>query len=100
MNAQNKVLIAEVKKLQSAKKQQTDRIDGLKKILREMEKEKRKVEEKIGNLSQPIWAQIKEKCFVKFGIDRPYYHGGKCNGNAMVKLLNKTDEVMEAVKNY
>jgi len=39
-----------------------------------------------------------EKCFVKFGIDHPYYHGGKCNGKAMVKLLTKADEVMEAVK--
>jgi hypothetical protein len=65
-----------------------------------MEKEKRKVEENIGKLSRPIWAQIKEKCFVKFGIDHPYYHGGKCNGKAMVKLLTKADEVMEAVKTY
>jgi len=31
MNAQNKALIAKVKRLQSAKKQQTDRSDGLKK---------------------------------------------------------------------
>jgi len=37
---------------------------------------------------------------VKFGTDCPYYHGGKYHGKAMVRPLNKVDEVMEAVKNH
>ena len=77
LNARNKELIAEVKQLQSAKKQHGDRVKALRKILREMEKRKKELEANIGKLSRPIWAQIEEKCFVKFGIDRPYYHEGK-----------------------
>jgi hypothetical protein len=71
-----------------------------KKYSERWKKEKRKLVERIGKLSQPIWAQIEEKCFLKFCIDRPIYHGGKYNGKALVKLFNKADEVMEAVKNY
>lgn len=57
------------------------------------------MEESLGKVSRPIWAQIEEKCFVKLGIERPYYHGGKYNTEAMVRFLNSGDKVMEEVKN-
>jgi hypothetical protein len=74
-------------------------IDGLKKRLREMEQWKRKLEENPGRLSHPNSGR-KLSFFVKFGTDCPYYHGGKYHGKAMVRPLNKVDEVMEAVKNH
>ncbi len=42
MNAWNKVFVAKVKQLQSAKKQHSDRIDASKKILKHMEKQKKR----------------------------------------------------------
>jgi hypothetical protein len=36
---------------------------------------RREVEKKIGKVNRPIWGQIEEECFVKIGIDQPYYYG-------------------------
>ncbi len=53
-----------------------------------MKELRREVEKNLGKLDRPIWEQIEEECFTKQGIERPYYHGGKYNGKASIKLLS------------
>ncbi len=78
-------MIAETKLLQRTKKEINDRIDVLKNIHKEMEKQK--MEERIGKLNRPIWNRIEQECYVNFRIEYPYYYGGKCNGKAMLKFF-------------
>ena len=58
------------------------------------------MEERIERLSRPIWERIEQECFVKFGIEHPYYHRGKYNGKAMLKFYNLADKAMNKVKTF
>jgi hypothetical protein len=100
LNARKSELHALIKRLQAEKKEKTLRLEGLKKLLRTMSDKKRDVEKNLGKVARPIWEQIEEDCFVKFGIERPYYHGGKYNGKATIKLLNDAPAILGAVKDF
>jgi hypothetical protein len=100
LNVSKSDLNAAIKRLQADKKEKVQRVDGFKKILRTMSNARREVEKRLGKVSRPIWEQIEETCFVNLGIERPYYHGGKYNGKATLKLLNDAQTVLGAVKEF
>ena len=100
LNARKAELNRAVKELQVTKKEKLGRCEGLKKILREMNDAKRGVEKTLGKVDRPIWERIEEGCFVTLGIDRPYYHGGKYNGKATIKLLSDAQKVLTAVQDF
>ncbi len=77
LNVRKAELNATVKRLQACKKEKLQRVEGLKRILRAMNDARREVEKNLCKVNRPIWEQIEEECFVKLGIERPYYHGGK-----------------------
>jgi hypothetical protein len=100
LNARKTELNGTIKRLQACKKEKLQRVEGLKRILRAMNDARREVEKDLGKISRPIWEQIEEGCFVKLGIERPYYHGGKYNGKATIKLLSDAQKVIDAVKDF
>jgi hypothetical protein len=100
LNARKSELNATMKRLQAGKKEKLQRVEGLKRALRAMTDARREVEKNLGKVNRPVWEQIEEECFVKLGIERPYYHGGKYNGKASIKLLSDAQNVLGAVKHF
>jgi hypothetical protein len=75
LNARKAELNTAMKGSQATKKEKVQRVEGLRRILWAIGDAKQEVEKSLGKVSRPISEQIEEGCFVKLGIECPYYHG-------------------------
>jgi hypothetical protein len=77
-----------MKDLKLAKKQLQDQSNNVRTILKQAKAAEAKLRERLGRQFCPLIHSI-EQVLKANRIVKPYYHGGKCNGQAMNHLDDK-----------
>jgi len=91
----------EIKALQEEQKLMKELVGNLKKALKTATDEEEKLLKTLGKKSNEVMRSI-ESILSKNHIERPYYHGGKYNGKAMVRLMDysQSSKIMDEIATY
>jgi hypothetical protein len=103
-NERNRVRIAidllssEIQNLEAQKKLEKKKVDDAREIVSKALQHEEKVRKKPGREQGTVIHKV-EHVLKTHHIAKPYYHGGKYHGKAMVHLMDKSQIIMEDIKN-
>ena len=95
------IVSSDVNMLQEEQKLKKRKYDDLKKDFKEAKDEEEKFKRELGKTTRQVTSQI-ESILSKNYIERPYYHGGKYNGKAMVRFMDysRSSKIMDEISTY